>query len=309
LLSLFKPEKVRKVDFFLDFQNFQEPTGEEELEAYNAVREVLNKSDDTLDVLTNYGGCGDAIHKVLSDPTKENETEAWDVLIPAAQNLKDMFEYALELGEVAPRLLSPLCKIVDEEGTLENQTALCKLLCDLFNYILQFDDKKMINPHIQNDLAFYRRSMAKLKTAGKNILTEESANKMCLFYATPTPMMNMLTKIVQETDFGISKEDIVQGLSLLANVCLDMIEKGILEEHNTIIYCLRAMTASIILVDQIAETGVFGRKSPINIKNAILILRDKMDELGTAGLINAIRFTTRHINDPDTPNSIKNLLV
>jgi len=68
------------------------------------------------------------------------------------------------------------------------------------------------------------------------------------------------------------------------------------------------MTAAIILVDHIADDGVFCRKSPVNIKNAIIILRDRQDELTTNGLINSLKYTTKHLNDQDTPNTIKNLL-
>jgi len=167
----------------------------------------------------------------------------------------------------------------------------------------------MINPHIQNDFSFYRRSMAKLKAINRNRIPDDVANKMSLFYAVPTPMMSMLTKLVTDQDFGIAKEEVVQGLSLLANVCLDMVEKGRFENPDTNIFCLRAMTAAIVLVDHISDTGAFCRKSPVNIKSAILTLRDRNDELNTTGLLNALRYTTRHLNDQDTPNTIKNLLI
>jgi len=307
LLQIFRPEPVHQVNFFLNFQDYQEPNGGEELEIYNAVREVLDKSPEILDILTNYEGCNAVIHKAITEASKESEEEAWDVLIPSVDNLKFIFEYSQQIAEVAPRLLSPLCKSSEEE--LENQTALAKLLCDIFNFILQFDDKKMMNPNIQNDFSYFRRSMTKLKAANRSKVPEDVANKMSLFYAYPTPMMNLFTQLVQEQDFGVSKEEIVRGLSLFSNVCLDMVEGQKFEDPQLNIFCLRAMTASIILVDHIADDGVFCRRSPVNIKNAIIILRDKQDEFGTGGLINALKYTTRHLNDPDTPNAIKNLLL
>jgi len=258
-----------------------------------------------LDLLNNYRGCNTVIQKAIT--SKEFEEEAWDVLIPSVENLKLMYEFSQEIAAVAPRLLAPLCKSADEEGTLVDQTALAKLLCDLFNFILQFDDKKMINPHIQNDFSYFRRSMAKLKSSNRTKIPEDVANKMSLFYAYPTPMMYMLTQLVKDQQ-GISSDEIISGLSLFANVCLDMVEKNIFDNPNLNIFCLRAMTASIILVDHIAVEGVFCRKSPVNIKNAIITLRDKQDELTTNGLINALKYTTKHLNDQETPNTIKNLL-
>jgi len=220
-----------------------------------------------------------------------------------------MYEYSEEIADVAPKLLGPMCKSADTEGTLVNQTALTKLLCDLFNFILQFDDRKMINPNVQNDFSFFRRSLQKLKTAGKHKMTDEKANKISLFFAYPTPMMKMLTQLVREQDLGITKEEIIQGLSLLANVCLDMVEKQMFQDVETNTYCLRSMIASIILLDHLTDNGIFCRKSTVNIKNAIIILREKQDEFNTVGLINALKFTTIHLNDPETPITIKNLLV
>jgi len=305
LLAIFKPEHVHQINFFLDFQNYQEPTGGEEVEIYNDVKDILNRSEEILELLNNYHGCSSVIQKAITN--KEFEEEAFDELIPAAESLKAMYDFSQEIAQVAPRLLAPLCKSAEVEGTLTDQTALAKLLCDLFNFILQFDDKKMINPHINNDFSYYRRSMAKLKALNKSKIPDDVANKMSLFYAYPTPMMTMFTVLVKEQQ-GISSEEIISGLSLFANVCLDMVEKGLFDSPVLNMFCLRAMTASIILVDHISEDGVFCRKSPVNIKNAIITLRDKQDELTTNGLINALKYTTKHLNDQETPNTIKNLL-
>jgi len=116
-------------------------------------------------------------------------------------------------------------------------------------------------------------------------------------------MMNMLSsQLVFEGN--VSKEEVVSGLATLANVCLDMVEKDKFTDRDLNMLCLRAMTAAIILVDHISDNGVFCKRSPINIKSAILILKMKVDDLGTDGLINALKYTTRHLKDPETPASI-----
>jgi len=306
LLTIFKPEHTHQINFFLDFKNFNPPTGGEELDVYNAVKDVLDRHQEILQILTSYSGCDAVIRKAINENSYD---EAFEVLVPAVQDLRTLYEFSQQIGEVAPRLLSPLCKSADEEGSLANQTALAKLLCDLFNFILQFDDKKMVNPHIQNDFSFFRRSQGKLKDKNISKVPEDVTNKMSLFYAYPTPMMTMLTDLVTNQGLvGISRDEIIQGLSLLANVCLDMVEKTKFDDNDLNLFCLRAMTAAIILVDHISENGVFHRRSPVNIKSAIITLRRKQDELQTTGLLNALKYTTRHLNDPDTPKSITNLL-
>jgi len=54
----------------------------------------------------------------------------------------------------------------------------------------------MVNPAIQNDFSYYRRSLAKMKMtnrAGDIKIKDELANRMSLFFAYPTPMMKVLT--------------------------------------------------------------------------------------------------------------------
>jgi len=304
-MFLKKNDQPHQVNFFLDFQNIKEPTGGEDLETYNKIRDVLNRSSEILAIMDSYEGCSDLIYKALSAPTTENESLVWQRLLPSVQNLNKVFEYSIEIMRVANSLLSTLCRTGSD---LQNQEALAKLLCDLFNFVLQFDDKKMMNPNVNNDFSYYRRSLSKLKSSGIKIqIPDDVANKMSLFLAYPTPMMNMLSnQLVPEIQ--VSRAEVVNGLSMFANVCLDMVEKQKFQDRELNIFCLRAMTASIILVDHISEEGVFCKKTPINIKQAIAILKLKVDELQTLGLINTLKYTTKHLNDEDTPEAILDLI-
>jgi len=67
------------------------------------------------------------------------------------------------------------------------------------------------------------------------------------------------------------------------------------------------MTGAIILYDHLSPQGAFAKKSPVNIKGSINVLKS-YSASPTDGLLNALRFTTIHLNDPETPNSIKQLL-
>jgi hypothetical protein len=299
LLTVFKnDDQVHQVNFFLDFQS--EPTGND-LQVYNTCHAVLERRAHILNLMESYTGCSALIQKALSNPNPENEKIAWDTLIPSIEVLKEIYEYSDALMTTAQSLLSSLCRT---GSSLENQQALAKLLCDLFNFVLQFDDKKMVNPNVNNDFSYFRRSNSKIKNAGYKVnIPDDMANKMSLFYAYPTPMMTMVSS---RLDFvrGSSKGEVILGLSCFANVCLNMVEKAKFTDRDMNIYCLRAMTAAIILCDHISENGVFCRRSPINIRNAVLILKNKADELGTTGLINSLKYTSKHLKDEDTPEAI-----
>jgi len=150
----------------------------------------------------------------------------------------------------------------------------------------------------------------KLSKQDANItIRDDIANKMSLFFAYPTPMMNTIieaTKKLFNNDSSISRDNVSLALGTMANVCQSMIEKKIqFKQVNTVIFCLRAMTGSIILYDHVSPNGAFGKKSCINIKGCITALKNSSD---TSSLLNALKYTTQHLNDPDTPSSIKGML-
>lgn len=84
-------------------------------------------------------------------------------------------------------------------------------------------------------------------------------------------------------------------------------------EKDTIQFCLRVMVASVILYDHVHLVGAFKKGSQIEIKATIKVLKFHQGEGAegesfTNGLMNALRYTTKHLNDEDTPKAIKALL-
>lgn len=55
----------------------------------------------------------------------------------------------------------------------------------------------MVNPAIQNDFSYYRRTLNRMKLSKKDAnikIRDELANRMSLFFAYPTPMMKVLSE-------------------------------------------------------------------------------------------------------------------
>ena len=55
----------------------------------------------------------------------------------------------------------------------------------------------MVNPAIQNDFSYYRRTLNRMKISKKDLnirIRDELANRMSLFFAYPTPMMKVLSE-------------------------------------------------------------------------------------------------------------------
>lgn len=80
---------------------------------------------------------------------------------------------------------------------------------------------------------------------------------------------------------------------------------------ETIQFCQRVMVASLILYDHVHLVGAFKKGSNIDVRATIKVLKQHQSsgqESFVNGLMNALRYTTKHLNDEDTPKNIKGLL-
>jgi len=300
-------------DFVVDFENAR--PSEEEMELYEQIGAVLEKSPVILDKLHRYSGCEESIRKAITTPGPETEEAAWNAVLPSVDQLQEFFDYAMELETWFPKLLTALCK--DSKNSLHNQQALAKQLASIFDFVLRFDDAKMTNPAIQNDFSYYRRTLNRMKISKKEMnikIRDELANRMSLFFAYPTPMMKVISDTTTKfltTDASVQRENVGNALSTMANVCQSMVANKKFQSDQTNMFCLRAMTGSTILFDHADALGAFHRKTPINIKGVINTLKTYTVSPSTSptdGLLNALRFTTVHLNDPTTPNATKVML-
>jgi len=225
------------------------------------------------------------------------------------EKLYGFYKFSLELEKIWPQILDNLCA-EDAERAVQSHLALAKQLAEIFDFVFHFDESKMVNPAIQNDFSYYRRVLSRMKNADKEskaqiVVDEELANKMSFFFAYPTPMMKVLIDATTEFDKN-AKTRLIDGLSLVANLCLKALQnddQG--SEKKTMLY-LCAMTGCIILVDHLSDEGAFHKKSTIRIRNCITML--KTHDMSTDFLLNSLRFTTLHLNDEQTMSAITKLL-
>jgi len=304
-------------EIFLDFDNAK--PGDVEKEVYQKVADVLDKGPQVLQKLLEYKGCEELIRKAITTPGPETEEAAWTAVLPAVDKLQEFFEYSQQLESCFPQLLVALCRN-DPRQSLMTQQALAKQLADVFDFVLRFDDAKMVNPAIQNDFSYYRRTLNRMKLTNRNAnikIRDELANRMSLFFAYPTPMMKLLSETTAKSisqDSTITRESVTSALATMCNVCQDMVEKQRFKSDQTNMFCLRAMTGSIILYDHINPQGAFFKKSLIHVKGCIQVLKGFQPTVPvtgtppTEGLLNALRFTTIHLNDPETPSAVKQML-
>lgn len=318
-----KDADAYRSDIFLDFENAQ-PTASE-AEVYDVVKPVLEQSPRILHELKDYQGANEQIREAISNPSSEElQDVAWKAVMPLVGQLKKFYEFATELEAVLPQLLNALCSgNLTPVEHLEQQQALAKQFADILHFTLKFDDLKMTNPSIQNDFSYYRRTLSRRKLSncednefedGEVQVSNEMANRMSLFYAYPTPMLKTLSdstsKFVSENK-SLPVENTTDMLSTLANLCRIMTENpeysSRFESQETMLFCLRIMVGVIILYDHVHPLGAFVKTSNIDMKATIKVLKDQPLN-SVDGLLNALRYTTKHLNDDSTPKNVRALL-
>ncbi|KAL5017396.1 hypothetical protein ScPMuIL_006985 [Solemya velum] len=306
-------------DIFVDFENAA-PT-ESEDPTWTKVQTVLQDGHQILNSLQSYTGASEEIRQAISNPrSEEYQQQAWKAVCPLVQQLKVFYDFSSNLDNIVPELLAVLCSNeLTPRQHLELQQALFKQFAEILDFVLKFDDLKMMNPAIQNDFSYYRRTLNRMKLAtdddcNDGVVTNEIANRMSLFYAEATPMLKTLgdsTSRFVSQHKEIPVENTTDCLSTMANICRVMIENpeycSRFTNEETKLFCLRVMVGVIILYDHVHPVGAFAKSSSIDVKSSIKVLKEQ-----TAGrvelLLNALRYTTKHLNDETTSKTLKAML-
>lgn len=322
--TCFSPQRY---DLFLDFENAQ-PTSSE-METFVEVEAVLKKGQEMLKEISQYRGASKEIREAISNPGEDFQEKARDAVFPLVQQLRRYHDFSLEIETVVPKILSQLC-CGDTTPTehLEKQQALVKQFAEILEFVLKFDEHKMTTPAIQNDFSYYRRMVSRqnlsapsnddrefFKLANENeTINSALASKMSLFYAQPTPMLKVLSEATMKfvsDNKDIPIENTTETLSVMARVCQsmlrdpDLINRFVREE--TYLFVLRVMVGLVILYDHVHPVGAFQKSSNMDVKGCVRVLKDQ-PTARSESLLNALRYTTRHLNDESTPKQIKTLL-
>jgi len=318
-------EKVPNIS--LDFEKATEPHSEEERQIFEMIAPVLEKSPQSIELLQGYTGCEDPIRKALGEPSPEHDKVAWTSVRDNVDIIYKFYKHSQEIEKVFPKLLVVLCD-GDVQTLISQNQALVRQYAELLSFGFHFDEIKMVKPALQNDFSYYRRVLTRMRAAQRNgtnndeetkkknkgmpkkkdlKVDEELANKISLFFAYPTPMMKVIIDTTTAYEGGKYNDSLITGLSLIANLCYGKLNVGNLEKEQQMLF-LCAMTGSIILIDHLHPQGAFHKKSPIMIKGCITLLKDTNTQQPTDFLLNSLRFTTIHLNEPQSMPAIQKIL-
>ncbi|KAH9406148.1 Protein fam49b [Tyrophagus putrescentiae] len=310
LLSLLNLHRnaTLKYDIFVDFENAR-PT-ESEQDVYIMVEGVLFDAADILQDLQMYKGASAEIRQAIANPhNHELQMKAWNTVVPLVCRLKIFFEFSIRLEEVVHLLLSELCsERMTSLKHLETQQALVKQFADILDFVLKFDDAKMLNPSIQNDFSYYRRTISRLRT-GPGPWGADAAGRL----RRPARPLRGDGQPHAYVSSSMSQEVTAETLGTMAKVCQRMIENqdfvARFQHEGTVLFVLRVMVGVIILYDHVHPVGAFSKAAAahIDVRGSIKVLKEQPPTV-VEGLLNALRYTTRTLNEETTPKSIKSLL-
>lgn len=302
LLGLLQAKGSFPETLTIDFENSQPHPRTQDI--YDACERVLERAPRMLDEMRSYGlGCAEQIRVALSTPSEESNRAVWVALQPKILVLKEMHGFAKDLGGVFPELLAALC--TDDPQGLTDQQALARQIARIFDFVLKFDSLKMHSPQVSNDFAFFRRNSSRLPPGVELPVTDSEATTLSLYFANPTPMLHTLTESVSSMG---TQPNIPPTLGLIAASCYGIASRREFQRPETEMLVLRCMVASIVLLDHVDPKGAFHRKSGIPLKKSILHLKQLNDQEFGEGLLNSLRFSTKHLHDEDTPTFVTELL-
>jgi len=291
--------------------NFEDPSADADGELVTELRDVLDKFPTVLSSFESYQGSGELIRNAISSPSPETEQAAWTEVRKGVGQLREFFEVSALLERGLPRVYAALCGVGDADSALVSHQALTKVLCQMLDFSARFDDMKMVNPAVQNDLAYYRRVLSRLKRerkAADGEIRDETVDRMSLFYAHASPMTRVVIDTTQsflESDASASAGQINKVLSRLAETCRGMVGDNKITKPETQQMCLRSMTMCLVILDHTFNGGIFSKKSPVDVVSCIKLLQAQDNP---EGMMNALRFMTTHLREPNALPYVKKTL-
>eukprot|EP00823_Brevimastigomonas_motovehiculus_P001670 TRINITY_DN1226_c0_g1_i1.p1 TRINITY_DN1226_c0_g1~~TRINITY_DN1226_c0_g1_i1.p1 ORF type:complete len:308 (+),score=73.98 TRINITY_DN1226_c0_g1_i1:83-1006(+) len=301
VLSLLTKKKID--DIYIDFESAKPST--QEMKVYTMVEAVLKKGEAITKAIEEYKGCTNLVTAAVKSPTSENETAAFKALSNVADDILNFYDFSKTLEQMFPILLNTISQpdVKENKQTLESQQALVKQLADVFAFALHFDGVRMTKPMLSNDFSYYRRLLPKFANDSQITIKikDDQTGPISFFSAQHIPMMTSLCTATQK---ALEKnEHVTNALSAMANACYSLLERKKFEKKATNLFIARAMTGSIILFDHVDSNGAFYKKSPINIKDVVGLLKKNFSE--ETSLLAALQFSSKTFKT--APDSIQSL--
>jgi hypothetical protein len=192
----------------------------------------------------------------------------------------------------------------DAIDCLSRHQAAAKSFVDLYDIILKFDETIQRLPKVLGDLSFFRRNAARHPDC--DALFSKS-NDMTMFFAIPSPL---LTKTLGSLS-GSARSPVETGKLLdVFGAIVDVFTSAQVNHHSSsqdvnLLY-YRAIVGALLCYDSLAPQGCFHAKSAVQTLSAIEVIASENPK--PTGLLNLVKYTSKHYKDPTTLKQITMLI-
>ncbi|ETO16615.1 hypothetical protein RFI_20729 [Reticulomyxa filosa] len=340
-----------------------------DIDVFEEGQALLEKCLKVKKSLEEYKGSKDVIKEAMStkqgtDENKEATRRAMESVSLNAASCAEWYDCAVEVGNfLKDKLFPALCKrgskVADKkEGTTKEtdskieekkedterteisemniltHQALSKQICELLNFLLTFDQLKMLQSQAQNDFSFYKRTLTKCDSDGslsdiRLPVNAEKAGFISMYLAQAIPMMKEVANIIK---LDRNAEFSLEVLSTICNACVDLLKANKFGGNSYHTVILKAMVASFVLslfcfvcrhiflfflsfrmYDHANAIGAFQRRSLTKASIVVSMVCTEYTQIYqnkefATELSNTIKYSCLHVNDEQTPQSIRRML-
>uniref|UniRef100_A0A7S1U4X4 CYRIA/CYRIB Rac1 binding domain-containing protein n=1 Tax=Phaeomonas parva TaxID=124430 RepID=A0A7S1U4X4_9STRA len=255
----------------------------EDKQLYDELQTFLGTANTALADLMNYRDCSASIRQAISSASDtEVQKTAFEEVFGNVNYIRTVHELAAEMAA----LLQQACVTIARDGDegFGRRPGLTTLVAELLHFALEYDVKKMTTPAIQNDFAFYKRSLAKFGSHPNLPLRENEASVVSMFVANANPITKSLKAPLEDNP------SVRRALLLLANSCCGMLGSRAVEGKQAE-WATKVMTEAVVVYDQLGFPGAFVKTSDLNIRGIIKAL-DNVDATMGNGMRAQLRYNT-----------------
>mmetsp|Transcript_14957 Transcript_14957/g.15691 ORF Transcript_14957/g.15691 Transcript_14957/m.15691 type:complete len:290 (-) Transcript_14957:698-1567(-) len=257
-------------------------------------KDLIENSKQLLISLENYHGCGIKIRDALSNSNDDQlQRDAYNAVCPNIEIISRFHNFSTEVGSKIGELSTQLINVEACQSHLSELAAIGELILFCF----KFDQIKMLKPEIQNDFSFYRRSLGSRAISNGKVskppVSSDMANVISMWLAQNLPMTSSIN----------GRQTRHNAVSHLANVCCGMILRNV--SPNEHLKIMNIMVGATVVYDRISPDGAFVSNTQIRIRKVVKVI-SSYDGNERSVLANSLKYSTIHLNDPTTPDSIKN---
>ncbi|OHS96506.1 Protein FAM49 like protein [Tritrichomonas foetus] len=245
----------------------------------------------------------------LSNPSEETKGNAWDAILPNIYLQMEVFDFAKKVSDQFIKLINVVMTKTANNSfdVFSEMPAITKCFIDCFDIILRFDEIKLTLPKLLNDLAFFRRNVQNYNDESQFDDLLDKSNSSTIFWAASTPMLNDAITTLQTTYQANSPdhEKLLVLIGSVSDIATMLLTRSQHTNPTQDMLCLRCIVGATLIYDHINSQGAFLTKSNFHVKEAMEAVVNFSPKQNN--LINAVKYSSKHLGDATSDPKIKQL--